>query len=206
MVIVQDAFYIPDDIATGIATGLYRRIGNVIRYAMGPNKGQIVKMLEPVDLEKVAQAKGVGVKVLQFAQGHTKEIGIGAGVVGLAGLAFWGYHTWKHHEPKVLTAFRVALKDYIEGIRQGDMDSDRINNMLLALEELKKHKDYNKISVQLTSEELEVLVGRIYEYTLKLAETNAVPIAENELSTNNGAIVDLQSYLKVQKRIFESAA
>ena len=39
MAVVQDAFFIPDDIATGLATGLYRRIGSVVRYATGPNKG-----------------------------------------------------------------------------------------------------------------------------------------------------------------------
>ena len=33
MAVVQDAFFIPDDIATGLATGLYRRIGSVVRYA-----------------------------------------------------------------------------------------------------------------------------------------------------------------------------
>ena len=43
MAIVQDVFDIPDDIATGLATGLYRRIGSVVRYAVGQNKGQIVK-------------------------------------------------------------------------------------------------------------------------------------------------------------------
>lgn len=29
MAVVQDAFFIPDDIATGLATGLYRRIGSI---------------------------------------------------------------------------------------------------------------------------------------------------------------------------------
>lgn len=48
MAIAQDAFFIPDDIATGLATGLYRRIGSVVRYAVGPNKGQIVKHLQPL--------------------------------------------------------------------------------------------------------------------------------------------------------------
>ena len=42
MAIAQDAFYIPYDIATGLATGQYRRIGSVVRYAVGSNKGQIV--------------------------------------------------------------------------------------------------------------------------------------------------------------------
>ena len=50
MAIAQDAFYIPDDIATGLATGLYRRIGSVVRYAVGLNQGQIVKHLNLIDL------------------------------------------------------------------------------------------------------------------------------------------------------------
>ena len=37
MAIAEAAFFIPDDIATGLATGLYRRIGSVVRYATGPN-------------------------------------------------------------------------------------------------------------------------------------------------------------------------
>lgn len=50
MAIAQDAFFIPNDIATGLATGIYRRIGSVVRWATGPNKGQIVKHLNPIDL------------------------------------------------------------------------------------------------------------------------------------------------------------
>ena len=49
MAIVQEAFDIPADIMTKLLTGEYRRIGGVVRYAIGPKKGQIVKHLEPVD-------------------------------------------------------------------------------------------------------------------------------------------------------------
>ena len=59
MAIAQDAFYIPDDIATGLATGLYRRIGSEVRYAVGPNQGQIVKHLNPIDLKAAERAQGV---------------------------------------------------------------------------------------------------------------------------------------------------
>ncbi len=51
MAVVQDAFFIPDDIATGLATGLYRRIGSVVRYATGPNKGRIVKAFRPSEFK-----------------------------------------------------------------------------------------------------------------------------------------------------------
>ena len=206
MAIAQDAFYIPDDIATGLATGLYRRIGSVVRYALGPNKGQIVKHLQPIDLKAAEQAQGLGAKALQFVQHHKKEVGIAAIGAAVVGVGIWGYNKWKIHEPKVLTEFRAALKTYIDAIRNGNMDIDKINGLMEALEALKQHKDYDKISIQLSAEDLEVLVGRIYDYTIKLAADNAVDLSDDELNLNNGAIINLQSYLKAQKRIFEAAA
>ena len=206
MAIAQDAFYIPDDIATGLATGLYRRIGSVVRYAVGPNKGQIVKHLQPIDLKAAEQAQGLGAKALQFVQHHKKEVGIAAIGAAVAGVGIWGYNKWKNHEPKVLTEFRASLKTYIDAVRNGNMDIDKINGLMEALEALKQHKDYEKISIQLSAEDLEVLVGRIYDYTIKLAADNAVDLSEDELNLNNGAIINLQSYLKAQKRIFEAAA
>lgn len=206
MAIAQDAFYIPDDIATGLATGIYRRIGSVVRYAVGPNKGQIVKHLQPIDLKAAEQAQGLGAKALQFVQHHKKEVGIAAVCAAAIGAGIWGYSKWKNHEPKVLAEFRAALKTYIDAIRNGSMDIDKINGLMKALEALKIHKDYEKISIQLSAEDLEVLVGRIYEYTIKLAADNAVELSDDELNLNNGAIINLQSYLKVQKRIFEVVA
>ncbi len=124
----------------------------------------------------------------------------------MVGVGIWGYNKWKNHEPKVLTEFRAALKTYIDAIRNGNMDIDKINALIEALEALKQHKDYDKISIQLSAEDLEVLVGRIYDYTIKLAADNAVDLSDDELNLNNGAIINLQSYLKAQKRIFEAAA
>lgn len=206
MAIAQDTFYIPDDIATGLATGLYRRIGSVVRYAVGPNKGQIVKHLQPIDLKATEQAQGLGAKALQFVQHHKKEVGIVAVCATVIGASIWGYNKWKNYEPKVLTEFRATLKTYIDAIRNGCMDIDKINDLMKALEALKKHKDYEKISIQLSAEDLEVLVGRIYDYTIKLAADNAVELSDDELNLNNGAIINLQSYLKAQKRIFEVVA
>lgn len=124
----------------------------------------------------------------------------------MVGVGIWGYNKWKNHEPKVLTEFRAALKTYIDAIRNGNMDIDKINGLMEALDALKQHKDYEKISIQLSAEDLEVLVGRIYDYTIKLAADNAVDLSDDELNLNNGAIINLQSYLKAQKRIFEAAA
>lgn len=210
MPVVQDAFYIPDDIATGLATGLYRRIGSVVRYAVGPHKGQIVKHLKPIDLKVTEEAQGIGVKALQFVKEHKKGTIITVAAAAIVGTGAFVYSKVKNHEPKVVTEFRTALRVYIDAIREGNMDIDIINNTMDALEELKQHKNYEKISIQLATENLEVLVGRIYEYTIKLAKDNDVELPEDELRASHaktvGTIINLQDYLKAQKRIFEATA
>lgn len=61
----------------------------------------------------------------------------------------------------------------------------------------------------MTADDLETMVGRIHEYTIKLARDNRVELSEQELNTikmkNSGTIINLQYYLKAQKRIFETA-
>lgn len=210
MAIVQDVFDIPDDIATGLATGLYRRIGSVVRYAVGPNKGQIVKHLKPVDMKAAEEAMGIGEKALRFVKVHKKGTIITIAVATSVGTAAFIYNKVKNHEPKVVTEFREALRVYIDAIREGSMDINKIDKLMAALEELKKHKDYEKISIQFTTEELEVLVDRIYEYTIKLAQDNDVELASDELNTaemkNSGTIINLQNYLRAQKKIFGAVA
>ena len=210
MAIVQDAFYIPDDITTGLATGLYRRIGSVVRYAVGPNKGQIVKHLKPIDLKSAEEAQSVGVKVLKYAKQHKKESIILVAGTAVVGVGIWAYSTIKNRESKVVSDFRAALRVYIDAIRQGNMDIDKIDKLMTALEELKNHKDYDKIRIQLTADDLETLVSRIYKYTIKLAQDNNVELTEDELNTaemkNDGTIINLQNYLKAQKRIFKGIA
>ena len=62
MAIAQDAFFIPDDIATGLATGIYRRIGSMVRWATGTNKSQIVKHLKPIDLPAANRCRALVLK------------------------------------------------------------------------------------------------------------------------------------------------
>ena len=206
MAIVQDVFDIPDDIATKLATGVYKRIGSVVRYAVGPKKGQIVKHLKPIDLKAAEQAQGLGAKAIQFVKQHKKGVGIAAVGAALIGFGAWGYNKWKNHEPKVVTEFHAAFRVYINAIRKGKMDVQKITKLMNALDALKQHKSYEKLRIQLTTEELEILVGRIYEYTVKLAEDNSVTLSEADLRRNKNAIINLEAYLNTQRRIFESAA
>lgn len=203
MPVVQEAFYIPPDIATGLATGLYRRLGGVVRYAMGPNKGQIVKHLDPVIIPKRDEAAGLLAKAVRFVKNNKMvTIIVGATAVGSTAL----YFGIKNHEPAVVKDFKKAFAEYVEAIRNGEMDLETIETLVTALEAMRQHKNFDKISIRLTAEDIDVLVGRIYEYTNKLAEDNEYVWENEEIDNLDSPILNLQKYLMVQKEIFSSAA
>lgn len=206
MAVVTESFDIPMDIMTKLATGEYRRIGGVVRVAIGPNKGQIVKHLEPVKMEQADQIQKVGNKIMQVAKNRKKELIIGALVTGAITVDGVVYHKIKSREPEVVQNYHAALRDYIDDVRSGKLSMESINRLMDSLEELKQNKNYEKIKIELTTEELNVLVNRIYEYTIKLAKDNSVDLTNNELSSSDNILLNLQKYLLAQKHIFELAA
>ncbi len=206
MAIVQEAFDIPADIMTKLLTGEYRRIGGVVRYAIGPKKGQIVKHLDPVDLKLAEQARGFGAKILQMAKNNKKGIIIGTAITGAVTVGGFIYYKVKTHEPPVVTTFRSALRTYIAEIRKGKLKLETINNLMSALDELKQHKDYEKFRIALSCEDLDAFVNRIYDYTIQLAKNNEMELTEKERTHTDNSIVNLQKYLEIQRRIFGEAA
>ena len=206
MPIIQEAFDIPNDIMTKLLTGEYRRIGGIIRYATGPNKGQIVKHLEPIDLKPAQQAQSIGAKVIQFAKRNKKVLIVSGVAVVIVTVGSFVYCKVKNHEPEVVTTFRSELKTYIEEVRTGTLKLSSIENLLSALEAVKNHKDSSNIIIELSTEELDVLVNRIYEYTKSLAEMNEYHLNAEDLGKYDDSMDNLYSYLTVQKQIFETAA
>ena len=206
MAVVTEAFDIPMDIMTKLATGEYRRLGGVVRVAIGPNKGQIVKHLDSIKIEQVAQNKNVVTKVIEFSKKNRKVIIIGTAVAGTIVAGNFVHQKIKNREPKVMKRYHAALRSYIEDIRNGELSMKSINRLMDALEELKQDKRYEMLKIELTTEELDVLVNRIYEYTVKLASDNAVELTDDEKKSSDNSILNLQRYLKTQKRIFKSVA
>lgn len=206
MAVVTESFDIPMDIMTKLATGEYRRIGGVVRVAIGPNKGRIVKHLEPVKMEQADQIQKVGSKIMQVAKNRKKELIIGALVTGTITVGGVVYHKIKSRQPEVVQNYHAALRDYIDDVRSGKLSMESINCLMDSLEELKQNNNYEKIKIELTTEELSVLVNRIYEYTIKLAKDNSVDLADDELSSSDNILLNLQKYLLAQKHIFELSA
>ena len=209
MPIVQEAFDIPANIAAKILTGEYRRIGGVVRHAIGPNKGQIVKHLEPVNLKVAQEAQGVAAKALQFAKNNKKTlivVGIGTGIAA-AGAGI--YYKIKNTEPVVLKQFKFAFREYLNAIRAGKLSEEIIDTMMITLENLKSHKDYEKLQIQLSEEDLNTIVCKVYEYTKKLAEDNNVELDSKnpfEDTSDTDTIIALEHYLNLQKDIFSAVA
>ena len=208
MPVVQEAFYIPEDIATGLAIGLYRRIGGVVRIATGPDKGQIVKHLDPITFPAAKEATGVLAKVTTFAKKNKKVVVIGGIIIVTVavGTAIYIYKGAKDREPAVVKEFRKSLTQYIGAIRTGTMEIENIEALMGALKKMKAHKNYKKFVVKLSAEDIDILVNRIYEYTLKLAEDNDYDLDNLEVKDDSNPIINLQHYLSIQKKIFESAA
>ncbi len=192
MAIIQEAFDIPDDIVIGLASGVYRRLGGVVRWAVGDKKGQIVKHLRPIALPKDEQsAISIAQKAMQFGKSH-KRLMIGAAVVaGVAtagGGIYAGVTTYRRNK------FQKAFKKYIDAIRTGTLNIEIIEGLEEALSNVK--------TVNMKASELSLLVGHIREYTIKLAENNNVDMTVEETDT---PIIDLKQYLDMQKRILKAA-
>jgi len=192
MAIIQEAFDIPDDIAIGLASGLYRRLGGVVRYAIGENKGQIVKHLDPVDLP-VGQdaAQSLVEKAIKFGK-ENKKLMIGAGVV--AGAAIIGGGIAAGVSAHKRNKFNEAFNRYIDAIRTGEMDEEIIDDLEESLSGIK--------TIKMKASELSLLIEHIKDYTIQLAEINNV---ELEFEETDSPIIDFKQYLELQKEVMRIA-
>jgi len=205
MLVIQEAFYIPPDIATGIATGLYRRHGGVIRYAAGPHKGQIVKHLMSMDIPVAEEATGLAAKVIKFAKNNKKALIIVVTAAAVIGGGTAIYYGIRNHESAVVTDFKKALFHYIEAIRNGTMDIEKIKCLMEAIKKTEQHKDFDKFIIKLSAEDFDILVKRIHDYTMKLAQDNNLDFMDENENDGDNTIISLQKYLKIQKSLFEVA-
>lgn len=206
MAILQVKFYVPEDINTKVLTGDYRIDGGVVRHAIGPNKGQIVKHLDVANSKEDQQTESLVMRAVQFISNNKKTVISCTLIAGAAAAATYIVYKFKKREPKEITHFRAQLKTYINEIRNGALQLATINSLLYAINDLKNNKSFSKIKIELSAEELDVLVNKIHTYTLQLAEQNNYSICKDELQESNDSIENLRNCLTIQKNVFEFAA
>lgn len=208
MPIVRVEFDVPLDIMAGIKAGRYRQIGGVVRYAVGPKRGQIVKLLEPI----AETTQGNAARALQLASNYVATP-VGAVVVGISiGVVISVAVSHVYHERKmqlVEKSFRADLDAYLTALRNGNLEIAQIDNLMASLDKLKRNPYFEKSGVNLSLAQLDAIVTVIHDYTTKLAANNSFDLTatKNERVKDYGTvIINLQQYLQTQKQIFESAA
>lgn len=209
MAVITEAFDVPPEIASNIAKGLYRRTGGVVRWAVGANKGQIVKHLKPVDVAGAEQARSVGGKLLQVAKQNkvATVVVLGAGVVATASVLI--YRRVTHREHPAIVQFRLAFDDYLKSVREGNLQLVQITELRQAIATLKQFDGYREAVVQLTADDLEALVDIVSKYTEKLANDNNVELPDYNRKWPFGRqdkLTTLDGYLANQQTIFEKAS
>ncbi len=188
--VIQETFEVPDNIAVGLATGIYELYGGVVRWAVGENKGQIVKHLKPIQasVNDNMNSSSAANRVLTFFGEH-KRLATGTIIAVLvATLAGAGYCLVNSHKRK---KFQRAFKKYTDEIRNGKLTLESIKDVEKTLKGLKV--------VKMRTEDFAELIGFIHDYTVKLAEDNDVEFDDN---SPDEKIVDLRYYLNFQKKLF----
>lgn len=206
MAIVQEAFNIPADIATGIATGKFRRVGGVVRVAQGKQKGQIVKFLDPVANEKNSSTAIDGLMQVAKANKETLNI-IGVAVIVIVGGAII-YSAVKKQEPKEMKIAREKLDEYLTAVRKGKVNFLVVDQLIKALDNLKAVSKNKKLNFQLTPEELSILISQIAKYTQQMATMNNYSCSEDEqyiIESPRAEVFDLTKYLEIQRNIIVEA-
>ncbi|WP_409482398.1 hypothetical protein ACKW6F_18845 [Bacillus safensis] len=193
MTIVQESFYVSNEIEMKIFKGEYKRIGGVVRN----NKGEIVKHLKPVNNSRA---------ILQHVLKH-KDTYIQVGGLVVAGVK--SHFRAKKKEPDAVLKFRESLNGYLEAVRNGRLTMELISDLMKRLDELKSSSDFEKLNIVLSMENLDVLLNRIYEITKKLATDNEIELTYLEKETPpqfTNPIITLERHLETQKYIFEQAS
>ena len=188
------------------------RHGGVVRNLAG----QVVKHLDEVPIPVKNQESSM-LRIADMLKKHKVGIIIGFGVVIVAGgvallVADKNKKSKQNSTPAIpdyIEDYNTALCAYLDAVRNGSLDIDIINCLLINLDRVKENIYDNKIKIDFSTEQLETLVNLMFDYTRKLAEANSIEVSElNEpvFDSAEKAMLTLQHYLQTQKQIFEEAA
>ena len=200
MAIVSVKMDVPDNIyaevmaGTAVLKGLVKNAGNK----------RIRKHVDLVPMSAKEQA-------LQALKSNKNWV-IG-GIIALliflgAGAAYLFHRKKKKNADDKTIEFSNSLKEYLKEAKEGQLDYETLNSLIVALEGLKNSKNGNLESLNLSPTQLNTLIKNIFEYTKALAKANSVDVKEIKKPSKKqkNKVVDLMSYLETQKQIFEQSA
>ena len=153
-------------------------------------------------------------RVAEGVRAYRLPILIGLGVVVVAsGIAVWAADRKNQRAtsevPDWVLEYNAALGSYLEAVRNGALDEPTLNRLISAVDVVKEKSDADKISVEISTEQVGTLVDLIADYTSRLADANSIHLGELPEPATDAAqspIVELRNYLGRQKQIFDSVA
>jgi hypothetical protein len=207
--VIQVQLEIPDDIYVRVLGDDYVRDGGVVR----DHAGRLVKLLgdaSPIDDAKEA-AKASIAKVLR----DRTVVGIGLGVVVVAatagGAAYRAKRKTKAAQPELPTSienYGASLAAYLEAARHGSLDAEIIARLTADLDAVNAESDGGTLTVDLSPEQSETLLGIVAEHTRNLIEANQLELSDvpEPANAQGATIIELRPYLEVQRELFSRAA
>lgn len=209
MPVVQITYDVPLDIAKGLATGELSMLGT----AAVRNSKHIAAHIREVS-RTISDGDDAASAAIAKGYKNPKFIIIGLGVVAVAGgAAAWAVSKKQRDSravvPECVANYNASLAAYLEAIGSGRLDADLITRLISDLDDLKENAANGTISLELSVDDSEKLVGLIADYTSKLANANFVELEDLDdagLESAEGVIVDMRRHLVAQREIFDRTA
>ena len=207
MVATQISIDIPPDILNGLENGELTRFGTVVR-----NGTQIVGHLkETITPQKSDQ--GIARRLADGLSENKTLLVVGIGIVAVGGLALWLADKKKRQlTPEVadlVTNYHSSLGAYLHAIQRGELKTSHIDDLIMALDALEASAADGGIAIDRSSDQSQVLLGLVSDYTQRLAEANSFDLQGLEAlppGSARDAIADLRRLLAQQRRIISDAA
>lgn len=200
MALVPVMMDIPDNIyaevmaGTAVLKGLVKNAGNK-------------RIIKHVDLVPMS-AKEQAIQAVKANKNIIIGLGIGLFILISAGLAYLFHQNKKKKSDDKTIEFSNSLKEYLKEAKEGQLDYETLNGLIVALEGLKDSKNGNLENLNLSPAQLNTLIKSVFEYTKSLAKANSVDVKsiKKPSKKQKDKVVDLMSYLETQKQIFEQSA
>lgn len=205
----QPTLHVPPKIAAGIAAGIFRRDGGVIRWA---DSGRIYAFLKDAVTtgEASEQAKGTVATVLKSRGALVAGAAIGTAAAGAAVLVHLKRRRASATEvPETVAALNTALRAYMDAARAGTLDAASIGDLITALDTVTEQEVSEGVPFDFSSDLWTSLVALIVDHTQKLAEAYGVDLSElheDAPAGDDATVIELRRHLEAQRQIFTDAA
>lgn len=200
MAIVTVKMDVPDNLYTEIMAG------KVILKGLVKNAGN-KRIRKHIDLVPMS-AKEQAIQAVKANKNIIVGVGIAFGILLVAGITYLFHRNKKKKADDKTIEFSNSLKAYLSEAKDGQLDYETLNNLIVALEGLQNSKNGNLENLNLSPAQLNTLIKSVFDYTKALAKANDVDVKDIKKPSRKqkDKVVDLMSYLETQKKIIEQAA